>query len=351
MEVLFFLAKKVLKRGKQIKERNQTGIEDTYAVEYTLTEALDIFLSAKIAEGVRGRTLEEYKRHIRYLSDYLSKKHSSFKNISELSPSLIREYITFSKNKKAYAGDIQREKSTTLSINTINIRLRTLRTMCRFWFNEGMILDNPMKNIKPLKQDAEEEVKGFSDEEVNKILNYFNERNYGDWRDKILVLLLLDSGMRITEAVSIQIKNVDFKDSSIFIPPESNKNRKGRHVPISREVMSEIKKLHDECIGYFGSHKLLFMNAYGEPMTGDTIRRRLYKVGTALGIPKVHPHRFRHTFIRKYILNGGDLFTLQKIVDHSNITTTRKYVQLDDIHIKDQHNKFSPVRKYMKRNR
>ncbi|MFJ5750456.1 tyrosine-type recombinase/integrase [Peribacillus frigoritolerans] len=347
------MAKTVIKqRGKPLKERKLTSkATESFTIEYTLQEALDIFLRAKVAEGVRQRTLGEYVRHIRYLTEYLSVYHPSFKHVSDLTPALIRDYITFSKNKKAYSGDEKREKNTTLSLNTINIRLRTLRTMCKFWFEEGITPDNPMKNIKNLKLDAEEEVKGFSDDEVTLILNYFNERNFGEWRDKLLVLLLLDTGMRINEAISTKISNMDFKESSIFIPPEINKNRKGRHIPVSREVMRELRKLHDECIGYFGDHETLFMNAYGEPLTGDTIRRRLYKVGTALGIPKVHPHRFRHTFIRNYILNGGDLFTLQKIVDHSNITTTRKYIQLDDVHIRDQHNKFSPVRKYMKRNR
>jgi integrase/recombinase XerD len=346
------MKKHVIKqRGTALKERKlNSKATESFTIEYTLQEALDIFLRAKVAEGVRQRTLGEYVRHIRYLTEYLSVYHPSFNYVSDLSPSLIREYITFSKNKRAYAGDEQREKTTTLTVNTINIRLRTLRTMCKFWFEEDITPDNPMKNIKNLKQNAEEEVKGFSDYEVTLILNYFNERNFGEWRDKLLVLLLLDTGMRINQAISTKISNMDFKESSIFIPPEINKNSKGRHIPVSREVMRELRKLHDECIGYFGEdHETLLMNAYGEPLTGDTIRRRLYKVGTALGIPKVHPHRFRHTFIRNYILNGGDLFTLQKIVDHSNITTTRKYVQLDDVHIKDQHNKFSPVRKYMKR--
>lgn len=347
------MAKTVIKqRGTLIKERQQgSNSTDSLKIDYTIQEALEIFLKAKVAEGLRDSTLVEYNRHISYLTGYLTLHSPSFNRVDDLTPSLIRSYITYLKSQKAYAGDEQREKNTTLSVNTINIRLRTLRTMCKFWFEEGLTSNNPMKNIKNLKLDAEEEVKGFSDEEVTMILNYFNERNYGEWRDKLLVLLLLDTGMRINEATSIQIHNMDFKESSIFIPPEINKNRKGRHIPLSRDVMRELGRLHNECNGYFGDHETLFMNAYGEPLTGDTIRRRLNKVGTALGIPKVHPHRFRHTFIRNYILNGGDLFTLQKIVDHSNITTTRKYIQLDDTHIKDQHNKFSPVRKYMKRSK
>ncbi|MGE7183549.1 site-specific integrase [Peribacillus sp. NPDC006672] len=174
------MVKHVIKqRGTQLKERKfSSKTTESFTIEYTLQEALEVFLRAKVAEDVRQRTLGEYVRHIRYLTEYLSVYQPTFKHVSDLTPSLIRDYITFSKNKRAYAGDEQREKTTTLSVNTINIRLRTLRTMCKFWFEEGITRDNPMKNIKNLKQDAEEEVKGFSDEEVTMILNYFNEGNY-----------------------------------------------------------------------------------------------------------------------------------------------------------------------------
>lgn len=214
---------------------------ENYTIEDTLQEVLDIFLHAKVADGVQQTTLGEYVRHIRDLTDYLTIHHPSFKYVSDLTPSMIRDYITYSKNKKVHSGDRQPEK------NTINIRLRTLRTMCKFWFEEGIALNNPMKNIKNLKMDAEEEGKGFLDEEVALILNYFNERNFREWRDKLLVLLFLDTGIRINEAISVKIPNVDFKESSIFIPPEINKNRKGRHNPVSRNV----SKLRN--------HRLLFL--------------------------------------------------------------------------------------------
>ncbi|MFD6440193.1 phage integrase SAM-like domain-containing protein [Peribacillus sp. NPDC060186] len=128
------MKKHVIKqRGTALKERKlNSKATESFTIEYTLQEVLDIFLRAKVAEGVRQTTLGEYVRHIRYLTDYLTVHHPSFKHVNDLTPALIREYITFSKNKKAYSGDEQREKNTTLSVNTINIRLRTLRTMCKF---------------------------------------------------------------------------------------------------------------------------------------------------------------------------------------------------------------------------
>ena len=87
------------------------------------------------------------------------------------------------------------------------------------------------------------------------------------------------------------------------------------------------------------------MNAFGDDFTADAYRRRLNRLKKKLDIPKLHPHTFRHTFARNYILNGGDIFTLQKILDHADIQTTRKYIQMDKEHIREQHNKFSPVRR------
>lgn len=91
------------------------------------------------------------------------------------------------------------------------------------------------------------------------------------------------------------------------------------------------------------------MNAYGENFTAEAFRRRLNRLKKNLGILKLHPHIFRHTFARNYILNGGDVFTLQKILDHADIQTTRKYIQMDKEHIREQHNKFSPVRRLFNR--
>jgi integrase/recombinase XerD len=320
-------------------------------LKYTLEEALEIFVNAKIAEGVRERTIKDYKQHIKYLKAFLVNRFE-FAYIGDLNAKMIRAYITYLREeKKSYEGIRGRERDCGLSINTINMRLRTLRTMCRFWYLEGITAINPMENIKPIRNDQEEEVKGFSDEEINQVLNAFNERNYAEWRDKILIILLLDTGLRINEATNLTIDRVDFKLFSLSIPSSNAKNRKGREVPVSREVIKELKKLHEESLGYFGPHKEIFMNAYGEPLKADAMRRRLHRLGRRIGIERLHPHRFRHTFIRNYILNGGDIFTLQKIVDHSDIKTTRKYIQMEDVHIKEQHNKFSPIRRYLSRNK
>lgn len=320
---------------------------------YTVDEALEIFIRGKEAENVRPRTIKDYRQHMSYLMKYIVevRQEKTPFYIEDLSSQIIRDYIVYLKDEKvAYEGaEGRKDLRRGLSVNTINMRLKTLRTLCTFLYADGILDDNPMKTIKPVKDDQQEEVPGLTDAEVDLIMAAFDVRQFAEWRDKALILLLLDTGLRINEAVSITIDQLDVKSSEIFVPSEVAKNRKGREVPVSREVAKQLMQLYEESRQYFGSNEEIFMNAYGDPFTADAFRRRLNRLKKKVDIPRLHPHMFRHTFCRNYILNGGDIFTLQKIVDHGDIKTTRKYIQMDSEHVRSQHNKYSPVRRLLKR--
>lgn len=318
----------------------------------TLQQALTLFVRAKETEGVRPRTVREYINHIGYLTDYLTEEVGVQEAyLDDLTGDLIREYINFMlTQKRRYDSSIGRQDKTVgLSANTVNIRLRTLRTMCRFWHEEGYTETNPMKNIKPVKTDQEDEVPGLSDAELEVIFASFDETQFAEWRDKVLCTLLLDTGLRINEAVSLTIDRIDFRVYTIYVPSQIAKNRRNREVPISREVAKLLKELHEESSRYFGEIEEVFITAYGEPLTTDAFRKRLNRLKATLGLERLSPHMFRHTFCRNYLLNGGDLFTLQKIVDHADIKTTRKYIQMNTEHVRAQHHKYSPVKRLLKR--
>lgn len=102
------------------------------------------------------------------------------------------------KERVAYS-DVEGLNSLTkgLSPHTVNMRLRTLKTMCLFWYKDGILSTNPTANIKRVNSDHVDEVPGLSDAEVDRLLSSYDERQFAQWRDKPLCLLLLDSGMRI----------------------------------------------------------------------------------------------------------------------------------------------------------
>lgn len=336
----------IAERGAKLPDKVRQPRVDRHT---PIDEALDIFVRAKEAEGVRKGTIGGYRDVVRYLCDWLGEETIY---VNEITADMIREYINYLRIERTpYEGDEQRQRTNKkLSVNTINIRIRTLRTIFRFLYNEGIIEANPMENITQVRDDEQEEVPGLSNAEIDKILASFDDRQFAQWRDKTLVLLLLDTGMRINEALSLSEEQVDFRQLTLYVPSQIAKNRKNREIPISREVAKRLRQLLDETQQYFGEGSQLFMNAFGDDFTADAFRRRLNRLKKKLDIPRLHPHMFRHTFARNYILNGGDLFTLQRILDHADIQTTRKYIQMDNEHIRQQHNKFSPLRNIVKRN-
>lgn len=323
--------------------------------EQSLRSALKMFVNAKEAENVRPRTIEEYYKHIRYFSDFL-KIHLDVVEVdlSLFTSENIYAYINYLKNEKERYNGIQgRSKGYIgLSPTTINIRLRTLRTMCRFWHNKKLLEENPMEFIKPLRHDidVDDSVRGFTERELPVILNSFDERRYSEWRDKIICLLMLDTGLRPTEAVELPKESLDFKTLTIEVFADVAKSRRSRIVPMSKDIARLLRDLIKETEAYFGDSNRVFLSSYGDEITASTFRKRLNRKKVAIGFDKLSPNQFRHTFCRSYIMNGGDLFTLQKIVGHQDIKTTRKYVQVDYDHIEQQHHKYSPIKKILYRN-
>lgn len=135
----------------------------------------------------------------------------------------------------------------------------------------------------------------------------------------------------------------------MLVPSQVAKNRCNREVPLSREVAKMLRELYEESVGYFGETDTIFYNAYGDTYTADAFRKRLNRRKARLGMKRLSPHMFRHTFGRNFLLNSGDIATLQRILDHAEIETTRKYTIMDNTDIKTQHNRFSPLRRVLNR--
>ncbi|MEY2195737.1 tyrosine-type recombinase/integrase [Neobacillus sp. BF23-41] len=329
-------------------DRQSNHVRHTMIDQHTIQNAVEIFIKAKEAEGIRKSTIKGYYDTVRYFQEWLN---PDIEYIDQITSTTLRDYINYLKNERLpYQGDNQRERTSKgLSVSTINIRLRNLKAIFRFLFNEEIINKNPTMNIPLVKDDAHEEVQGLADKEIDSILESYDDKLFAQWRDKTLVLLLLDTGLRINEAMTLTVDQVDFQQNTVLVPSEIAKNRKYREIPISREISKRLRQLLDETEQYFGQGTQIFMNAYGDDFTADAFRKRLNRLKKKLNIPKLHPHMFRHTFARNYILNGGDVFTLQKILDHADIQTTRKYIQMDSEHLRQQHNKFSPVRRLFNR--
>jgi integrase/recombinase XerD len=293
---------------------------------FTMSEMFERFMWFKHSEGLAPRTIEEYQIHFQWLLDYLGQDLSR----GEMTLEVFREWVDFMLNDKG------------LQPTTVNIRVRTMRAFLRWCYLEKLI-DTPIhERCKPLKT-VEDTIEALTVSEIKTLLNSFDESTFVGFRDKVMVMVLLDSMVRISELLGMKRSNVDYKAGVIKLEAMNTKTRKAREVPLSSKTMKLLKDYIIESEDF--GEELLFLTYDGRGMVSNTWRTRLHEVAHLAGIMKaVRPHDMRHTGALLYIMNGGDPFSLQKILGHSDMSMTRKYIQMTNIDVKRQHNSFSPLK-------
>jgi len=339
----------VLQRGTTTLGDSSTLIEGQTSIQ----DAFDVFVSIKEAENVKPRTKNEYYVQYRYFVEWLQEYRSDVVNVQEISTSLIRSYINYlAYDKEKYEGIHYRTEKLNhqkgLSPYTVNIRIRFLKC----WFNvlvkERYVLDSPANNVKLMKVDVDTK-DPLSEDEIRLLLQQPNQRQYAQYRDYVMMMLFIDSGMRVQEVSALDVEDVDLTTRCVHLPAHKNKNRKSRVIPLSVEVIRLLNDLITESRQYFDS-KAVFLSNFGERMTADGIRTNIKKYARQAGLRKtVSPHAFRRFYAKYSALNGMDLFSLQRILGHADITTTRRYIQLNSNDLVQQHNQYSPLLNVLKR--
>ncbi|MDD9312593.1 tyrosine-type recombinase/integrase [Cytobacillus firmus] len=308
------------KRGNNAKSTNKvTG-------ELTLFEMFDRFMAVKKTEALSSRTITDYYTNFEYFKKYL---------VEDLSADEI-EIDTF----RGFIGYMLHEME--LSPVTANVRIRTMRAFIRFCFTEGYIKNPIHESFKPVKT-PEDTLESLTPAEIKKLLNVIDDEMYTGFRDKIIILVLLDTLVRISELVAIKRANVDLKAGFITLEAGETKTRKTSSVPLSSKTIKLLAEYMKETEEFGDDH--LFLTYDGHKINPSTIRIILRDYGKEAGISnkRVSPHTFRHTGALLYIMNGGDPFSLQKILGHSHMNMVRKYIQMTDTDVRRQHNAFSPL--------
>jgi integrase/recombinase XerD len=156
------------------------------------------------------------------------------------------------------------------------------------------------------------------------------------FRDRAMVTILVDTGIRVGELVGLGKGNV--YDGFVMVDGKTAQ----RFVPVSEETMTALRAL----VATAGKNGYLFQGYKGRPMTRGSAYRIIRGLMEKAGVhgPKLGPHRIRHSFGKGYLVSGGDIRSLQLLMGHSQITTTEGYAALNLEDLTDKHHKFTPLR-------
>jgi len=290
-------------------------------------DALEAFVLFKKAEGYSSRTIKDYRYHVA---------------------------LFFSECPQAWdPQDANKTRMAVLSYlgqddiapATFNIRLRYLKSFFSWLVNEGAYTKNPLEGIRTRK--AEPRIVQHSAEVLTKLLKLPDRSTYCGKRDYALLCLSIDTAIRPSEALGLELDDVNLKEMVVLIRASIAKTRKSRTLPFSIETAKALQALIASRPREWET-SLLFANCEGDRLTVSGWRQRLKKVyAPKLGLKRLSPYDLRHDAALHFLRNGMNPFALQAIMGHSDLETTKHYIALVEADIREAQEKASPVKKLL----
>lgn len=284
-------------------------------------EILSMYLNYEAVEkGLSSNTLESYKRDIVIYLDFLNRNK---KTILKAARKDIEKFLSERKE--------QGSKSRTVARNKVSIV-----NLYKFLVMENYISKNPTDNLEVirLKRVLPESLTTI---EVDDLLSVHNEKTDKGLRDKAIFELMYSSGLRVSEICSLKIDDIFFEGKYLKICGKGNKERivpindraldiLQRYIQTSRVIMVKGKKTSE-----------LFLNFRGDKISRVGIWKIVKETMKKSGIEKnIYPHTLSHSFATHLIQHGADLRAVQRMLGHSDITTTEIYTHVDSSHLKKQ---------------
>ncbi len=299
------------------------------------TLARDYIINCEV-EGKSPKTITIYEMVIRNFIWYC--RQSDFPEAHELKAMHIRKFFFYLMTESNRWGIDSPATRKTVSKTTVNDYFRALRCFFNWLEREKHIYGNPFNNIKTPKADNKV-IDPLNENEINSLLKQCSKNTVLDVRNKAIVSVLLDCGLRISELASLTTNDIDLETGSITI--RNGKGGKQRIVCLGKTALYALRKYviyHRKC-----EIDGVFINRSGKPLEIGGIRILIKRLGQNAGI-KVHPHKLRHTYAVTYLRNGGDVFSLKYILGHSTLHMTMRYLQsLGASDAANAQRKFSPL--------
>ncbi|MFJ6276470.1 tyrosine-type recombinase/integrase [Bacillus thuringiensis] len=222
-----------------------------------------------------------------------------------------------------------------MKVTTINTRLRALRSFYNFLDKNKLIDKNPMKNIKLLR-DRQKTIETLDNQEIEKLIKTIRQqKTFVGFRDEVILLVFLDTGVRLSELVGINVEDV--RHNKLII--RRTKNLFERTVYLSDTTQERLES-YIKVRGEVATNKL-FISQDNKELNPHSIQTRLTKYGKEAKISKrVSPHTFRHTMAKRMIVSGLDAFSLMHLLGHTDITVTKRYVNLWGQDLEQKHKEY-----------
>lgn len=272
----------------------------------TFEEGCNKYLENCRARNLREGTINHYKQSYVQFAKFFDMQMP----VSEMDAQLYQKYVIFL--RETLHNDV-----------SINSYLRDFITTMHFLMNEGYL---PYFKMQAIKVDRSG-VETYSEEELMALLKKPNIKkcSFIEYQSWVMTNFLFSTAVRQRSLRFIKVKDLDFDNNVVYVTV--TKNRKSLIVPFNR-TLSNILKEFLKYRQHKSDEDFLFCNVFGQQLKKSTSYHMLYEYNKRRGVETTGIHRYRHTFAKQWILNGGNVVSLSKMLGHSNLQITQNYINL-----------------------
>lgn len=294
--------------------------------------AFQDFLDEKELQNLSSKTISGYRILFRDFNGFMVSQ--GVVDINDITTSIIKKYLAYCRKER---------RNNPVSINT---KLKNLKAFFNHLYEQEYIEKNPCDKIQYLTTDTKIEV--FTDSQIRQMLNYYrrqknSDRQFAAYRNHTIITILLATGIRRGELCNLKWSDVDMVNKLMSL---YGKSRRQETIPITSRVIQELLEyklflehtFNDLC-------DYVFVNRYNKKLTVNAVNNIFQRLAKKMNFTSVRlsAHTFRHTFAHRYLTNGGDVFSLQRILRHKKLSMTEKYLALWGQQLAEQNDKYNPL--------
>ena len=294
-----------------------------------MDELAEQFLNyLSVERGLARNTISSYQTDLKKFSSFLKEKGETL--VDNVTREDIREFLMDLKNKK-------------LSVNSIARNLVSIKSFFKYLVNERIIKDNitaVLESPKLWKKLPDT----LSIKEVDKIILKANFKSKQGIRDRAILEVLYGTGMRVSEAVNLKLRDINFEVGFLKC---KGKGQKERIVPFGGKAQTAIRRYLKKARPDFILKKRdvpeIFLSRLGRPISRVSIWKMIKTYTRKANIKKnITPHTLRHSFATHMLEGGADLRIVQELLGHADISTTQIYTHINKDRLKSIHHKYHP---------
>lgn len=288
----------------------------------TVQEAYDQFQRYNLTKGLSEGTIRYYESYSRAFFKFLG---DTSQPLTEVTKDTVDEYILYLKGKD------------TVTDTTVNTALRMVRAFLYFCMERSWIprfTISQIKAVQPVKEP-------YTNDELAKLLKKPDLKSctFARYRNWVIVNFLLATGCRAATLVNLRIMDIDLSGGTAFFRHMKARNQQA--VPLSKTIVHIL----EEYLSYRNGqpNEPLFISEYGNALRVDVLESAIREYNHSCGVEKTSLHLFRHTYAKLFIMAGGDPFRLQKLLGHTDLSMTKRYVALYADDLKENYDTFNPL--------